>query len=253
MKLATWNVNSLKVRLPQLLDWLGREQPDVACLQEIKLEDAKFPVQEIRAAGYEAAFAGQRTYNGVAILSRALPTEVVAGIPDYPDPQQRVLAASVQGLRIVCAYVPNGQSVDSDKYRYKLQWLGMFTAWLKTLLGRYERLAVLGDFNIAPEERDVYDPKAWEGQVLFSQPEREAFGALLALGLSDALRLVEQGDKLFTWWDYRVNAFKRGLGLRIDHILLSQPLARQCKAVRIVKELRAAERPSDHAPVIAEI
>jgi exodeoxyribonuclease-3 len=253
LKLATWNVNSLKVRLPQLLDWLGREQPDVACLQEIKLEDAKFPVQEIRAAGYEAAFAGQRTYNGVAILSRVSPAEVGAGIPDYPDPQQRVLAASVQGLRIVCAYVPNGQSVDSDKYRYKLEWLAAFTAWLRTSLSRYERLAVLGDFNIAPEERDVYDPKAWEGQVLFSQPERRAFGALLALGLSDALRLVEQGDKLFTWWDYRMNAFKRGLGLRIDHILLSQPLARQCTAVRIGKELRAAERPSDHAPVIAEI
>jgi exodeoxyribonuclease-3 len=156
-------------------------------------------------------------------------------------------------MRVVCAYVPNGQSVDSDKYRYKLEWLAAFTAWLKTVLARHQRLAVLGDFNIAPEARDVHDPRAWEGQVLFSPPERQAFRALLDIGLSDSLRLVEQGDRLFTWWDYRMNAFRRGMGLRIDHILLSQPLAQQCKTVRIDTPMRAAERPSDHAPVIAEL
>jgi len=253
MKLATWNVNSLKVRLPQLLDWLDRERPDVACLQETKLEDSKFPAQAFRAAGYTAFFAGQKTYNGVAILSRAPLTEAAAGIAGYSDPQQRVLSACVDGLRIVCAYVPNGQSVDSDKYRYKLEWLAAFTAWVKALLTKNERLAVLGDFNIAPDERDVHDPKAWGGQVLFSLPEREAFRALLSLGLSDSLRLLEPAGQLFTWWDYRMNAFRRGMGLRIDHILLSGPLAQRCNAVRIDRQMRGVERPSDHAPVIAEI
>jgi exodeoxyribonuclease-3 len=253
LKLATWNVNSLKVRLPQLLDWLGRERPDVVCLQELKLEDSKFPKEEIRAAGYEAVYAGQKTYNGVAILCPTPPTEVARGIPGYPDPQQRIIAASTGDLLVVCAYVPNGQSVDSDKYRYKLDWLAAFTDWLKAELGRHERLALLGDFNIAPEERDVHDPKIWRGQVLFSEPEREAFRRLLGVGFKDSLRLVDQGDKLFTWWDYRMNAFKRGMGLRIDHILLSAPLAAGCRAVRVDKAMRALERPSDHAPVIAEI
>ncbi len=253
MKLATWNINSLKVRLPQLLSWLERERPDAVCLQETKLETPKFPEQEVRAAGYEAIHAGQKTYNGVAILSRTPLTGALVGISGYSDPQQRVISASVDGVRIVCAYVPNGQAVDSDKYRYKLEWLGAFTAWLDAELARHQSLAVLGDFNIAPEERDVYDPGAWEGQVLFSQAERQAFRTLLGIGLLDALRLVEQGDRLFTWWDYRLNAFKRGMGLRIDHILLSQSLAGRCKAVRIDREMRAAERPSDHAPVIAEL
>lgn len=253
MKLATWNVNSLGVRLPQLLDWVGRQKPDIVCLQELKLEDPKFPEAEIRAAGYEAVYAGQKTYNGVAILSRARLAEAARGIPGYPDPQQRVICASLGALRIVCAYVPNGQSVDSDKYRYKLGWLEAFAAWLKSELARNEQLAVLGDFNIAPEERDVHDPKLWEGQVLFSPPERRAFRALLDLGLKDALRLVEQGDKHFTWWDYRMNAFRRGMGLRIDHVLLSPALAAQCKSVRIDRDMRAAERPSDHAPVIVEL
>jgi len=253
MRLATWNVNSLSVRLPQLLDWAGRQKPDIVCLQEIKLEDAKFPEAEIRAAGYEAVYAGQKTYNGVAILSRAPLAEAARGIPGYADPQQRVICASLGALRIVCAYVPNGQSVDSDKYRYKLDWLDAFIAWLKSELARNEQLAVLGDFNIAPEARDVHDPKLWEGQVLFSPPERRAFRALLDLGLKDALRLVEQGDKHFTWWDYRMNAFKRGMGLRIDHVLLSPALATRCKAVRIDRDMRALERPSDHAPVIVEL
>lgn len=253
MKLATWNVNSLGVRLPQLLEWLARETPDVVCLQETKLEDSKFPEVEIRAAGYDAAHAGQKTYNGVAILSRVPLAEPAQGIPGYADPQQRVISASVGALRVVCAYVPNGQSVDSDKYRYKIDWLDALTTWLKSELARHEQLAVLGDFNIAPEERDVHDPKSWEGQVLFSPPERLAFRRLLDLGLHDALRLLEQGERQFTWWDYRMNAFRRGMGLRIDHVLLSQELAARCRSARIDKDMRAAERPSDHAPVIVEL
>ncbi len=253
MKLAAWNVNSLKVRLPQLLDWLAREAPDAVCLQETKLEDAKFPLSEIEQAGYRAAWSGQKTYNGVAILAREAPQQVETGIPDFADEQKRVLAATINGVRVVCAYVPNGQSVDSDKYRYKLDWLKAFTGWLDAELKRHPRLAVLGDFNIAPDERDVHDPKAWEGQVLFSAPEREAFARLVALGLRDSFRLFDQPEKSFSWWDYRMNAFRRKMGLRIDHILLSADLAEKCRSSRIDVDMRKLERPSDHAPVIAEI
>lgn len=253
MKLATWNVNSLNVRLSQLLDWLGREQPDVVCLQETKLEDEKFPHEPLRSAGYAAVCAGQRTYNGVAILSRTPLVDVARGISGYPDPQQRVISATCGPVRVVCAYVPNGQSVDSDKYRYKLEWLEAFAAWLESALARHPRLAVLGDFNIAPEEIDVHDPGLWEGRVLFSQPERAAFRRLLAVGLKDALRVVDGSARLYTWWDYRMNAFRRDMGLRIDHVLLSEALAARCKSVRVDKALRALERPSDHAPVIVEL
>jgi exodeoxyribonuclease III len=253
MKLATWNVNSLKVRLPQVLDWAGRHRPDVLCLQETKLEDANFPSREITEAGYQALCSGQRTYNGVAIISLAAGAECATGIADYEDAQKRVIAASVDGVRVVCAYVPNGESVESDKYQYKLKWLRAFRGWLEVELRRYPRLAVLGDFNVAPEPRDVYDPAAWEGHVLFSKPERGAFGDLIALGLKDAFRLFEQPGRSFTWWDYRMNAFRRKLGLRIDHILLSEPLARQCISCTIDTLPRQHERPSDHAPVIAEL
>jgi exodeoxyribonuclease-3 len=253
MKIATWNVNSLKVRLPQVLSWVAQHQPDILCLQETKLEDGNFPHQEIAGAGYRALCSGQKTYNGVAILSRAEGMECATGIAGYEDVQKRVIAASVDGVRLVCAYVPNGESVASDKYQYKLKWLRAFRDWLEAELARYPRLAVLGDFNIAPEPRDVYDPKAWEGQVLFSEPEREAYGRLIALGLKDAFRLFEQPDRSFTWWDYRMNSFRRKLGLRIDHILLSEPLARQCTSCSIDTEPRRNERPSDHAPVIAEL
>ena len=253
MKLATWNVNSLKVRLPQVLDWLGQHRPDVLCLQETKLEDANFPAGAIRDAGYQVLFSGQKTYNGVAILSRAPASDAVAAIPAFDDPQKRVLGATINGVRVVCLYVPNGQSVDSDKYQYKLQWLAAVTAWLKDELSRFPRLAVLGDFNIAPEERDVYDPKAWEGQVLFSAQERDAFKALLDPGLKDSFRLFDQPEKSFTWWDYRMNAFRRKMGLRIDHILLSAELAKCCAACTVDVEPRKAERPSDHAPVIATL
>lgn len=251
LKIATWNVNSLKVRLPQVLDWLRTHAPDALCLQETKLEDAKFPVAEIEAAGYHPLFSGQKTYNGVAILSAAPGTNVTTAIPAFEDPQKRVLAASIGGLRIVNLYVPNGESVTSEKYRYKLAWLESLTTWLGQERKEHGKLAVLGDFNIAPEDRDVHDPKQWEGQVLFSEPEREAFRRLTGLGLRDAFRLFDQPEKSFTWWDYRMNAFRRNLGLRIDHILVSPDLATACTRCAIDLEPRKAERPSDHAPVMA--
>jgi exodeoxyribonuclease-3 len=257
MKLATWNVNSLRVRQPHLLDWLAKHAPDVVCLQEIKLEDAKFPIKEIEASGYRCAWSGQKTYNGVAILSRGPLADVATGIPGFPDEQKRVIAATAGegagSLRIVCAYVPNGQAVDSDKYRYKLGWLAAFRDWLSAELKRSPRLAVLGDYNIAPADEDVHDPKAWEGQVLCSPREREAFRDILALGLKDSFRLFTQPEKSFTWWDYRTNAFRRNLGLRIDHVLLSRDLASRCRACTIDVEPRRLERPSDHAPVIADL
>ncbi len=253
MKLATWNVNSLKVRLPQLLDWLAEHRPDVVCLQEIKLEDKAFPRAELEAAGYQAAFAGQKTYNGVAILARLPLAEVSVGIPGFADEQQRVIAATVDDVRVVCGYFPNGQSVGSDKYAYKLRWIDALTVWLRDELARRPRLALLGDYNIAPEGRDVHDPTAWEGRVLFSAPERAAFRRLLELGLKDAFRLFEQPEKIYTWWDYRMMAFRRNMGLRIDHILLSAELAGICTACTVDKAARKAERPSDHAPVVAEL
>jgi exodeoxyribonuclease III len=253
MKLATWNVNSLKVRLPQVLDFLAAQTPDVLCLQETKLEDDKFPLLEIAALGYQAICCGQKTYNGVAILSRQQPADVVMGINGYTDPQKRVIAATVDGVRIVCVYIPNGESVQSEKYKYKLDWLNQLTASLQKELTKYPRLALLGDYNIAPEDRDVHDPKLWEGKVLFSEPERAAFNELVALGFCDSFRLFEQAEKSYSWWDYRTNGFKRGLGLRIDHILLSAELAKFCKSCFIDRGRRAHERPSDHAPVLVEV
>jgi exodeoxyribonuclease-3 len=253
MKLATWNVNSLKIRLPQVLEWLAANTPDVLCLQETKLEDEKFPAVEIAGAGYHPVYAGQKTYNGVAILSRALPEQVSVGIAGYDDPQKRVLAVTIAGVRVVCVYIPNGESVSSEKYCYKLDWLARLTAWLKAELETCPRLALLGDFNIAPAERDVHDPRLWEGRVLFSAPERAALAGLFECGLKDSFRLFDQPDKSFTWWDYRLNAFKRNMGLRIDHILLSPELAGRCQSCVIDRSMRARERPSDHAPVVAEI
>jgi exodeoxyribonuclease-3 len=253
LKLAAWNVNSLKVRLPQLLDFLATRQPDAVCLQETKLEDINFPRAELEAAGYQAAYAGQKTYNGVAILSKLPLAEVQVGIPGLEDEQKRVISASVGDVRIVCAYVPNGQSVDSDKYQYKLDWLAALTAWLKKELARHPRLALLGDYNIAPEDRDVHDPVLWKDQVLCSEPEREAFRKLLALGLKDSFRLFEQPERSFTWWDYRMLGFRRNHGLRIDHILLSEALAASCTEAGIDRDMRKLERPSDHAPVVATL
>lgn len=255
MKIATWNVNSLRVRLALVLDWLTQYPVDILCLQETKVPDDKFPDSELRNAGYAAVFAGQKTYNGVAILRRQeLPCEdVVADIPGFEDDQKRVLSATIAGVRIVCAYFPNGQAVGSDKYAYKLRWIEALCRWLATDVARYPRLALLGDYNIAPEDRDIHDPLAWVGQVLVSEAERAGFRQLQQLGLVDAFRLFEQPDKSFSWWDYRMLAFRRNMGLRIDHILLSEALRETCRACVIDKLARKREQPSDHAPVIATL
>lgn len=253
MKLATWNVNSLKVRLPQVLQWLAENPVDVLCLQETKLTDDKFPVAEIEAAGYQVAFTGQKTYNGVAILSRHPMIDVVKGNPHFEDEQQRLIAATIEGIRVICAYVPNGQAVGSDKYAYKLRWLEALHTWLSEELKTHDSLALLGDYNIAPEDRDVHDPVAWQGSVLVSEPERQAFRHLLAMNFKDAFRLFEQPEKLFSWWDYRQMAFRRNMGLRIDHILLSPSLAARCSSCEIDRLPRKWEQPSDHTPVIATI
>jgi len=258
MKLATWNVNSLKVRLPHVLQWLAENPVDALCLQETKLTDDKFPVAEIEAAGYQVAFTGQKTYNGVAIISKHTMTDVVKNIPSFEDEQQRIIAATIDagtdgGVRVICAYIPNGQSVDSDKYQYKLRWLDGLHGWLSKECAAHPKLALLGDYNIAPEDRDVHDPAAWAGQVLCSEPERAAFQRLLGLGMKDAYRLFEQPEKTYSWWDYRQMAFRRNMGLRIDHILLSEPLAAKCTACVIDKAPRKLEQPSDHTPVIATI
>jgi exodeoxyribonuclease-3 len=257
LTLATWNVNSLKVRLQHLLDWLGAHAVDVVCLQETKLPDDKFPVDVLQQAGYDSVHAGQKTYNGVAILTRratvGTATDVQANLPNFPDEQKRLIAATVAGVRVVCGYFPNGQAVGSEKYDYKLRWIAALNGWLQGELARSPQLALLGDYNVAPEDRDVHDPKAWEGQVLFSEPERQAFRDLVALGLVDSFRLFEQPERSYTWWDYRMLAFRRKMGLRIDHILLSQALAARCTACTIDVEPRRLEQPSDHAPVIVTL
>jgi exodeoxyribonuclease-3 len=253
MKLAAWNVNSIKARLDHLIAWLGEAKPDVVCLQELKTEDAKFPLAEIEAAGYRAAFSGQKTYNGVAILSREPLADVVAGIPGFQDEHKRVIAGTTGGVRVVSVYCPNGQAVGSEKYAYKLRWFAALREYLAAELARHPALAVAGDFNVAPEDRDVHDPKAWEGQIHVSEPERAAWRALIELGLKDAFRLFEQPEKTFSWWDYRMLGFRRNAGLRIDHLLLSAALAGRCTASGVDKAPRRLEKPSDHAPVTAQL
>ncbi|HYR05735.1 MAG TPA: exodeoxyribonuclease III, partial [Gallionella sp.] len=212
-----------------------------------------FPQAELQTAGYHSVFSGQKTYNGVAILSRAPAGGVQCGLPDFPDEQRRIIAATIDDIRVVCVYVPNGQSIGSDKYRYKLAWLDALRGWLQQELTRYPKLALLGDYNIAPEDRDVHDPAAWQGNVLVSEPERQEFRNMLRLGLNDCFRLFDQPDRSYSWWDYRMMAFRRNMGLRIDHILVSGPLAAQCKSCVIDKAPRKLERPSDHTPVILEL
>jgi exodeoxyribonuclease-3 len=251
MLVASWNVNSLRVRLPHLKDWLAANPVDVIALQETKLPDPDFPREEIEALGLHVVFSGQRTYNGVAILAKQTPEDVVAGIPGFEDEQKRVLAATVGGVRVIDVYVPNGQAVGSDKFEYKLRWLEALRKYVADELHRHPGLVVLGDYNVAPEDRDVHDPKAWEGSVHVSEPERAALRALLALGLDDCFRRFEQPEKSFSWWDYRMMAFRRNAGLRIDLILASRKLAEKCVESRIDKAPRKLERPSDHAPVLA--
>ncbi len=253
MKLATWNVNSLKVRLPHVLDWLAANPIDVLCLQETKQQDSDFPQAALLEAGYHSVFTGQKTYNGVAILSRTPASDVQFGIPDLDDEQKRVISASFGDTRVVCVYIPNGQSVDSDKYQYKLQWLTALHDWIKQELLRYPKLVLLGVYNIAPEDRDVHDPVAWQGNILVSEPERQQYQNLLQLGLHDSFRLFEQAEKSFSWWDYRMMGFRRNHGLRIDLILISDPLVAQCKGCVIDKAPRKLERPSDHTPVVVEL
>ena len=251
MRIATWNVNSLRVRLPHLLDWLRDARPDVACLQETKTEDANFPVAELRAAGYESVFCGQKAYNGVAILSRSPITDVAHGIPSFADDPKRCIHATIGGIRVVCLYAPNGEAPGTEKYAYKLRWYEALTRWLKE--AKNPNLAVLGDMNVAPEDRDVHDPKRWVGKIHVSEPERAALRTVVDVGFADAFRLFPQPDKSFTWWDYRLKAFERGWGLRIDLILLSPALAKRCAGCSIDLAPRKRERPSDHAPVIAEL
>lgn len=251
MKIATWNVNSIRVRLPQVLEWLKKENPDVLCLQETKITDEEFPAMAFRDAGYHAVHAGQKTYNGVATLSRITGMDTVARLPGAEGDQKRLLATGVGDMRVINVYVPNGEEVGSDKYAYKLSWLKTLEKFLVAELKSHPRLVLLGDFNIAPEERDVHDPKRWEGHVLFSDKERAAFQRLIRQGLTDVFRQFEQPEKSFSWWDYRAGAFHRNHGLRIDHVLCSPALAAACRECRIDIAPRKHERPSDHAPVVA--
>jgi len=252
MKIATWNVNSIRIRLPRLLLWLERTQPDVACLQETKVTDDIFPTAELEALGYRCTISGQKTYNGVAVLSKIQCVDATLGLPnDGPDADRRLISANIGGIRVIDVYAPNGQAVGSEKYVYKLDWYKRLRAYLDASFSPDIDLLICGDFNVAPEDRDVWDPKKWRGQTLFSEPEKEALQNLMAWGLTDALRIHNQEPGLYTWWDYRAGAFHRGWGLRIDHMLVSKSLAARCKSVEIERNERKGEKPSDHAPVVA--
>lgn len=255
MTIATWNVNSVRTRLPRLLAWLDRRQPDVVCLQETKVEDRHFPLAEGAARGYRALVCGEKTYNGVAILSRAEPTDVVRCLPgDETDAPRRLLAATVGGVRIVNVYAPNGGELGSPSYAYKLSWYGRLRAFLDAAVDPAADVVLCGDLNIAPAERDVWDPEQWRGQVMCTEPERDCFRSLVGWGLADALRLRRPDEGgLYTWWDYRAGAFHRNRGLRIDHVLLSPSLAGRCAAVEIDRDERKGPKPSDHAPVVATL
>ncbi len=252
MIISTWNVNSLKVRLEHVANWIQNQAPDVLCLQETKTIDENFPAEKLTELGFNTCYFGQKTYNGVAVLALGELSDVVCGIPDYDDPQRRVLSATVNGVRIINVYVPNGQAVGSEKYTYKLEWLEHLIGYVEQELSRYSKLAIVGDFNIAPADADVHDPEVWRDKILCSEPEREMFQRLAALGLGDAFRLFDQLERSFSWWDYRAAGFRRDLGLRIDHILVSEDLQAHCQRCSIDKEPRKWERPSDHAPVFAE-
>ena len=253
MKIASWNVNSLNVRLPHLTTWLAEAQPDIVALQETKLENTKFPREAIEAAGYRVAFSGQKTYNGVAILARDEPRDVITDIPGLDDPQRRILIATVGDLRIADLYVVNGQEVGSEKYAYKLDWLAKVRAFLAEEVKRHPNLVVLGDFNITPDDRDIYDPVAWKEQILCSTPERDALKAIADIGLHDTFRLFNDEAGQYSWWDYRAAGFRRNLGMRIDLILASEALRPHCRTATIDRVPRTWERPSDHTPVLLEL
>ncbi len=254
MKITTWNVNSIRARLSRVLDWLRANEPDLLCLQEIKTVDGTFPRAQFEALGYTVESFGQKTYNGVALLSRGILGDVRRGLPgDDEAAESRVIAAGYAGLRVVNVYVPNGKAVGTDKYAYKLAWLDRFREHLERELKEHPGLLVCGDFNVAPEDRDVHDPAAWRGQVLFSEPEKERFRALLGLGLADALRLHTEAGGIYTWWDYRMGGFRRDRGLRIDHFLVSAGVAGRVREVVVDREERGGEKPSDHAPVTAHL
>ena len=252
MKIATWNVNSLNVRLPHVIEWLNAANPDVLVLQEIKQVTEAFDTQAFRELGFDAVASGQKTYNGVAVVSRVPASDLVFDFPGFDDPQRRILAATVDDIRVINLYVPNGSSVGSEKYEYKLGWLAALRGFLEMELNTHEKLVVLGDFNIAPDDRDVHNPEKWGDDILCSPAERAALQSLLDLGLSDVFRQFEQAEKTFSWWDYRAAGFRRNAGLRIDLILASAALAGQCSASYVDREPRTWERPSDHAPVVAE-
>jgi exodeoxyribonuclease-3 len=252
VKIATWNVNSIRARLPRLLDWLRREQPDVACLQETKVVDDQFPFAEIEALGYRCAVHGQKTYNGVALLTRTPAHDVVRGLPDdTPDAERRVIAATVGGVRVVSVYAPNGTALDSPRYADKLAWYRRLRGWLDRAAPPEAPLVLAGDFNVAPEDRDVWDVAQWRGQLLFTEPEKAALRHLMGWGLTDLLRRHHPDESIFTWWDYRGGAFHRGWGLRIDHVLASASMAARCSGAAVHRDERKGEKPSDHAPVMA--
>jgi exodeoxyribonuclease-3 len=252
MKIASWNVNSVRARLPRLLAWLQSREPDLLCLQETKVVDDDFPRLEIESSGYRVEAFGQKTYNGVAMLSREEPLDVIRGLPGA-GAEARLIAATVSGLRIINIYVPNGSEVGSEKYAQKLSWLDHLHRYLSQGYTPTSPLLLCGDFNIAPEDRDIYDPRRWRGKVLASEPEREKFRELLDWGLVDALRRLTEAGGIYTWWDYRLGAFRRDWGLRIDHFLATEPVARRVRAIHVDREERGGEKPSDHAPLVAEV
>ena len=251
-KIATWNVNSLKVRLPHVLTWMEKEKPDVLALQETKSVDENFPVDAIREAGYQVSFTGQKTYNGVATISKSPIKTISKGLPNFSDEQKRVLVINTKNIIILNIYVPNGSEINSEKYKYKLKWLSKLHPFIKKLQKKNSRLIILGDFNIAPEDRDVHDPKEWEGCVLVSKSERNEFEKLLSNNMIDCFRIFNNENNHFSWWDYRAASFRRNRGVRIDHILASKSMSQSCKACYIDKGPRKLERPSDHTPVIGE-
>ncbi|HKV41429.1 MAG TPA: exodeoxyribonuclease III [Blastocatellia bacterium] len=252
MKIATWNVNSIRIRLPRLLAWLSRVEPDVLCLQETKVVDDDFPYLDLRSIGYHCLINGQKTYNGVAILSREEGVGPVRDLPgDGPDDGRRVVSATLNGIRVIGVYAPNGGDVGTDRYSYKLDWYKRLRAYIDSAYKQDTDLLICGDFNVAPEDRDVWDPEKFRGKILFSEPEKEALKNLMAWGLTDALRMHHQEAGIYTWWDYRAGAFHRGWGMRIDHVLISSSLERRCTGVEVDRNERKGEKPSDHAPVIA--